>query len=397
MKCNQIAQQYGNMKNSTPSDFDASALPFDSNDMARGLRRWVEQESPSYDQPAVERILALAARDLAVLGADIQHVAGSGGFAGCVKATFPHPRKGEPGILIAGHMDTVHPVGTLAHFGWREEGELCFGPGVLDMKAGNYLSVEAIRQLQRAGRTTPLPVTVLFTGDEEVGTPANRALIEAEARRSRYVLVPEPARRNGGVVTGRYAIARFNLTTRGLPSHAGLRLDEGRSAVREMAHQILAIEALTDDEAGFNVGVVHGGQWANCVATHCEAKVLVSATTDEVLACAVERMMALKPVNPAVDVQVERDVVRPVWTTNDETWALYNHASALARSLGFEIPHQNSGGGSDGNFTGALGVPTLDGLGARGDGPHTLTEHIVTESLAERGRLMAALLATLGA
>jgi glutamate carboxypeptidase len=385
------------MKNITTSGFDAKSLAFDSNEMARGLRRWVEQESPSYDPVAVDRMLGLAARDLAVLGAEIQQIAGDAGFAGSVKATFPHPRKGEPGILIAGHMDTVHPVGTLRHFGWREESELCFGPGVLDMKAGNYLSVEAIGQLQRIGLTTPLPVTVLFTGDEEVGTPANRAVIEAEARRSRYVLVPEPARRNGGVVTGRYAIARFNLTTRGMPSHAGLRLDEGRSAVREMAHQIIAIEAMTDAEAGFNVGVVHGGQWANCVATHCEAKVLVSATTDEVLARAAEKMMALKPVNPAVEVHVEPDVVRPVWTTNDATWALYNHASALARDLGFEIPHQNSGGGSDGNFTGALGVPTLDGLGARGDGPHTLDEHIVTESLAERGRLMAALLATLGA
>lgn len=385
------------MKNMTILDFNAASLPFDSNEMARGLRGWVEQESPSYDPAAVEKMLALAARDLAVLGADIQHIAGTGGFAGCVKASLPHPRKGEPGILIAGHMDTVHPVGTLAHFGWREEGGRCFGPGVFDMKAGNYLSVEAIGQLRKAGLTTPLPVTVLFTGDEEVGTPANRAIIEAEARRNRYVLVPEPARRDGGVVTGRYAIARFNLTTRGKPSHAGLRLDEGRSAVREMAHQIIAIEAMTDDEAGFNVGVVHGGQWANCVATHCEAKVLVSATTDEVLARAAERMMALKPVNPAVEVHVEQDVIRPVWTTNDETWALYNHASALARNLGFGIPHQNSGGGSDGNFTGALGVPTLDGLGARGEGPHTLEEHIVTESLAERGRLMAALLATLGA
>lgn len=265
------------------------------------------------------------------------------------------------------------------------------------MKGGNYLSLEAIRQLQAAGLTTPLPITVLFTGDEEVGTPANRTIIEAEARRNRYVLIPEPGRRNGGVVTGRYAIARFNITTRGVPSHAGLRLDEGRSAVREMAHQILAIEAMSDSETGYNVGVIHGGQWANCVATICEAKVLVSATTDEVLARATARMMALKSVNPAVEIHVEQDVVRPVWTTNEESWALYRHAASLARNLGFEIPHQNSGGGSDGNFTGALGVPTLDGLGACGDGPHTLGEHIVTESLAARGRLMAALLGTLGA
>lgn len=381
---------------STPSlAFNVTELPFDSRQMARGLRSWVELESPSYDPRAVDRMLSVAARDMAVMGASVQFIPGSGDFAGAVKASFPHKRQGEPGILVCGHMDTVHPVGTTSHFPWREEDGLCFGPGVLDMKGGNYLTLEAIRQLARAGIDTPLPVTVLFTGDEEVGTPANRALIEAEARRNRYVLVPEPARRNGGVVTGRYAIARFTVRTYGQPSHAGLRLDEGSSAIREMAHQVLAIEALTDAETGFNVGVIQGGQWANCVTTLCEAKVLVSATTDEKLEAAARKMHALKARTSNVKVVVEDDVVRPVWTTKDETWALYNHASRIAKDLGFEIPHQNSGGGSDGNFTGALGIPTLDGLGARGDGPHTLQEHIVTESLAERGRLMAGLLATL--
>lgn len=379
----------------TPA-FSAAALPLDSDQMARGLRAWVEQESPSYDPVAVDRMLALAAREMAVMGAEIRFIPGNGSFAGAVKASFPHPAQGQPGILVAGHMDTVHPGGTLGHFPWRQEGGLCFGPGALDMKGGNYLTLEAIRQLSRAGIATPLPVTVLFTGDEEVGTPANRDLVEAEARRNRYALIPEPARRDGGVVTGRYAIARFTVRTLGKPSHAGLRLDEGSSAIREMAHQVLAIEALTDDETGFNVGVIQGGQWANCVTTHCHVKVLVSATTDEKLAAAARKMHALASRNPNVDVLVEDDVVRPVWTADDASWALYLHASRLARDLGFEIPHQSSGGGSDGNFTGALGVPTLDGLGARGDGPHTLQEHIVTESLAERGRLMAGLLATLG-
>lgn len=384
------------MQHSTDIEYDFTALPFDSHSMTKGLRRWVETESPSYDVAAVERMLGLAARDLASLGAGVEALAGVDGFAGAMRATLPHPRRGEPGILIMGHMDTVHPVGTLQHFPWREEGNRCYGPGVLDMKAGNYLSVEAIRQLQIAGIQTPLPVTVLFTGDEEVGTPANRTLIEAEARRNRIVLVPEPARRNGGVVTGRYAIARFTIRTSGKPSHAGLRLDEGSSAIREMAHQILAIEALTDADTGFNVGAVAGGQWANCVSTLCEAKVLVSATTDEVLASAHEKMMRLRPRDPEVELDVVSDVVRPVWTTDERTWELYHHASRLAQTLGFEIPHQNSGGGSDGNFTGALGVPTLDGLGARGDGPHTLREYIETDSLVERGRLMAALLATSG-
>src|SRR5690606_2143740 len=277
----------------------------------------------------------------------------------------------------------------------RQEGGRCNGPGILDMKGGNYLAVEAIRQLRRIGLATPLPVTVLFTSDEEVGSPSTRDLIEAEAARHKYVLVPEPARRNGGVVTGRYAIARFWLTTRGRPSHAGLRLSEGVSAIREMAQQILAIEAMTDEETGYSVGVVRGGRWVNCVSTSCQAEVLVSATTDEKLAEAIRRMETLQPVGSGTGVEVRTGVIRPVWTSNDGSWQLYEHARALAQSLGFDIPHQSSGGGSDGNFTGAMGVPTLDGLGVRGDGPHTLEEHIVSESLPERGRLMAALLATL--
>lgn len=249
--------------------------------------------------------------------------------------------------------------------------------------------------MQRASVSTPLPITVLFTSDEEIGSPSTRSLIEAEAARHKYVLVPEPARRNGGVVTGRYAIARFALSTRGRPSHAGLRLGEGVSAIREMAHQIIAIEKMTDEEAGFSVGVVRGGRWVNCVSATCEAQVLVSATTDQKLAEAIGRMTALAPIGADAGLSVETGVIRPVWTRSDASWALYEHASALAKDLGFEIPHQNSGGGSDGNFTGAMGIPTLDGLGARGDGPHTLEEFIVTESLAERGRLMAGLLATL--
>jgi glutamate carboxypeptidase len=379
------------------ASIDFTRLPFDLEDMTRGLRTWVECESPTYEREAVNAMMDLAARDLAILGAEIQRIPGSMGYGDCVKGVFPHEKAGEPGILILGHLDTVHPLGTIDGFSWRQEGERCYGPGVLDMKGGNYLSLEAVRQLKRASIATPLPVTVLFTSDEEVGSPSTRRLIEAEAARHKFVLVPEPGRRNGGVVTGRYAIARFNLTARGRPSHAGLRLSEGVSAIREMAHQIIAIEAMTDEETGFSVGVVHGGRWVNCVSTTCRAEVLVSATTDEKLEAAIGRMHALKPKGADVAVEVETGVVRPVWTKNDASWQLYEHAAALAKDLGFDIPHQSSGGGSDGNFTGALGIPTLDGLGARGDGPHTLEEHIVTESLVERARLMAALLTTLGA
>ena len=227
-------------------------LPFDSEAMLQGLRGWVECESPTWDAAAVERMLDIAARDMAIMGASIERIAGRQGFGGCVRARFPHPKQGEPGILIAGHFDTVHPVGTLEKLPWRREGDKCFGPGIYDMKGGNYLTLEAIRQLARASFTTPLPITVLFTPDEEVGTPSTRDIIEAEAARNKYVLVPEPGRANNGVVTGRYAIARFNLEAIGKPSHAGATLSSGRSAIREMARQIIAIDGMTTEDCTFS-------------------------------------------------------------------------------------------------------------------------------------------------
>src|SRR5947199_2881232 len=340
-------------------------------------------------------MLALAARDMAIMGPSIDRIAGRQGFAGCVRARFPHPKAGEPGILIAGHFDTVHPVGTLQKLPWRREDGKCFGPGLFDMKGGNYLTLEAIRQLARAAFTTPPPITVLFTRDEEAGTPSTRDIIEAEAARNKYVLVPEPGRANNGVVTGRYAIARFNLEAIGKPSHAGATLSAGRSAIREMARQIITIDGMTTEDCTFSVGVVHGGQWVNCVATTCTGEALSMAKRQADLDRGVERMLALSGSSNDVTFKVTRGVTRPVWEPDAGTMALYEQARSVARSLGTELPHASSGGGSDGNFTGAMGIPTLDGLGVRGGNAHTLEEYIEVESLAERGRLMAGLLATL--
>jgi len=370
-------------------------LPFDSEAMLQGLRGWVECESPTIDAPAVERMLDLAARDMAIMGAGIERIAGRQGFAGCVRARFPHPRAGQPGILIAGHLDTVHPIGTLQKLPWRRAGNLCFGPGIFDMKGGNYLALEAIRQLARTAFITPLPITVLFTPDEEVGTPSTRDLIEAEAARNKYVLVPEPGRPNNGVVTGRYAIARFNLEATGKPSHAGATLSQGRSAIREMARQILAIDAMTGDDCTFSVGIVHGGQWVNCVATSCTGEALSMAKRQADLDRGVERMLALSGTSDGVSFRVTRGVTRPVWEPNAATLKLFEQARGVARELGIDLTHGSAGGGSDGNFTGAMGIATLDGLGVRGADAHTLNEHIEIDSLAERGRLMAGLLATL--
>ncbi len=375
---------------------DPAELPFDADTMLDGLRTWIECESPTWDTAAVNRMMDIASRDLVIAGARIERVAGRMGFGDCVRATFPHPTPNVPGILVMGHLDTVHPIGTLETLSFRREHGRAWGPGIQDMKGGNYMALEAIRQLGRAGQQTKLPITCLLTSDEEVGSPSTRDLIEAEASRHRYVLVPEPARADGGVVTGRYAIARFNLEATGRPSHAGARPGDGRSAIREMARKLIEIEDMTTENCTFSVGVIHGGQWVNCVSTTCTGEALSMAKRQEDLDRGVADMLALSASSNDVQFHVTRGVVRPVWEANGKVMALYETARSIARGLGFDINAQSSGGGSDGNFTGAMGIATLDGLGVQGAGAHTLDEHIVIESLAYRGKLMAGLLASLG-
>ncbi|HLY90894.1 MAG TPA: M20/M25/M40 family metallo-hydrolase [Acetobacteraceae bacterium] len=370
-------------------------MPFDADTILDGLRTWIECESPTYDASAVNRMMDLASRDLIVAGARIERVAGRMGFGDCIRATFPHSTPNQPGILVMGHLDTVHPIGTLEKLPFRRNGSRAWGPGILDMKGGNYMALEALRQLGRAHIQTTLPVTVLFTSDEEVGSPSTRDLIEAEAARNKYVLVPEPARADGGVVTGRYAIARFNLEATGRPSHAGARLTEGRSAIREMARKLIEIEDMTTEDCTFSVGVIHGGQWVNCVTTTCTGEALSMAKRQEDLDRGVAAMLALGASSNDVQFRVTRGVTRPVWEPDAKVMALYEKARGIAEGLGYHIASQSSGGGSDGNFTGAMGIATLDGLGVQGAGAHTLDEHIVVDSLAYRGKLMAGLLATL--
>jgi len=374
---------------------DWNALPFDSDAMLAGLAAWVTCESPTFDAGAVNRMMDVASRDLVLAGARIERIAGRMGRGDCVRATFPHATPNVPGIVVMGHLDTVHPIGTLAHLPFRREDGLAYGPGILDMKSGDYIALEALRQLARANIATRLPITFLLTSDEEIGSPSTRDVIEAEAARHRYVLIPEPARPDGGVVTGRYAIARFNLEATGRPSHAGARLAEGRSAIKEMARKIIEIEDMTTDDCTFSVGVLHGGQWVNCVSTACVAEALSMAKRQEDLDRGVERMLALRAASNDTQFRVTRGVTRPVWEPDAKGMALYDRARAVARTLGFDIRSQSSGGGSDGNFTGAMGIATLDGLGVQGAGAHTLEEHIVVGSLAQRGKLLAGLLATL--
>lgn len=369
-------------------------LPFDDQAMLKGLKSWVECESPTFEPVAVGRMMDLAARDFATAGARIDHIAGAGGFGPCVRAHFPGVGESGPGILVLGHFDTVHPIGTIETLRWRQDGERCYGPGIYDMKGGIYLALEAIRQLAKAGIEQPLPVTFLLTSDEEVGTPANRELIEEEARRNKYVLIPEP----GGVssvVSGRYAIARFDLEAQGRPSHAGASLTDGRSALRYMARKIVEIEDMTTESCTFSVGVISSGSWVNCVPSICRAQALSMAKRQTDLDAAIERLMEHANREQGITFEVRRGVTRPVWEPDEGTLFLYEQARALASQLGLDLGHESAGGGSDGNFTGALGIPTLDGLGVVGGGAHTLEEYIVTSSLSQRGRLFAGLLATL--
>jgi len=373
-------------------------LPFDTEEMLDGLRPWIETESPTFEAAAVNRMMDLVQHEMAALGARVERIPGRMGLGDSLRATMPHPRAGEGGILLLGHMDTVHPVGTLKDLPFRREGDICYGPGLMDMKGGNYVYLDALRKLLAAGIDTSLPVTVLFTPDEEIGTPATRTLIENEAKRHRFVLVPEPARPDGGAVIGRYAIARFHLQTRGRPSHAGWALKDGRSAIAEMARHVAVIEGMTTDDCTFSVGVFNAGQWVNCVSSICDAEVLSMAKTQALLDDGVEKMLALNDDTGDVVMQVRRGVTRPVWEPDQQgTMEMLELANQVASEIGFHMTGQSAGGGSDGNFTGFLGLPTLDSIGVRGKGLHTLTEHIEVDSLVERARLAAGLFTRLGA
>jgi glutamate carboxypeptidase len=371
-------------------------LQFDSEEMLEGIREWVLVESPTYHREGVNRMMDLAEKEMTDLGAQIERVPGREGFGDTVKAVLPIDRSG-PGILILSHLDTVHTVGTLdSILPYRREGDRIYGPGIYDMKGGAYMAGYVLRQILTAGDGLHLPVTFMFIPDEEVGSPTTRDLIEAEAGQSKFVLVTEPAK-NGKLVTGRYAFARFKLIAEGKPSHAGSTLSRGRSAIREMAQQILRIEDMTDEEKGYtlSVGVISGGTFVNTVPIHCEAQVLAVMQTQGLFDELHERMVNLRSFNPDVKFVVTPGPVRPMFEPDENVIKLYETAEKIAKEIGFVPGHGTFGGGSDGNFTGAMGVPTLDGLGVCGGGAHTHSEYMLYSSLAPRAGLMAGLLKTL--
>ena len=368
---------------------------FDAEEIAAGIAEWASVESPSFDAAAVNRMMDLAERSMAGLGAAVERIPGRDGYGDVVRARFAW---GEgPGILVLGHLDTVHLVGTLAEtLAVKRDGDRLFGPGVLDMKGGMYLAVHAIEKVIEARERLSLPVTFLFIPDEEIGSPSTRSLIESEARASRYVLVPEPGK-PGKFVTGRHAFLRYKLHTYGRPAHAGVAKGVGRSAISVMAQLIAQVESFSDveREMTFRVGVVNGGNFVNVIPTECHAEILCVAPTPADFEEVQQRMGSLASPDPEVRLEVEPGVIRPLFTAQESTLELLDVAQRVARDVGLELGHGQFGGGSDGNFTGALGIPTLDGLGVCGDGVHTKQEHLLVSSLVPRARLFAGLLEAL--
>jgi glutamate carboxypeptidase len=364
-------------------------------EMIDELRTLVEHESPSHDKPALDSLARLLAGRLREQGGEVEIVARPDA-GNHVLARFPGQGSGRPALVLT-HFDTVWPKGTLATMPFREEGPRLYGPGVYDMKASLVMVLEALAAVRALNIDLPRPLIVAMTSDEEVGSASSRALIEGLARESEYVLVLEPPLADGSLKTARKGVGRFTVEVEGKAAHAGVAPERGASAIVELAHQVLKIQDLNDPAAGttVNVGVVHGGTTANVVPAWAVAQVDVRATS-LAAAGAVERALkARAPVTPGTQITLKGEFGRPPMERTAAVAGLFARAREVGRELGLELTEGSTGGGSDGNFTAALGVPTLDGLGALGGGAHAADEHIIIDSLSERGALLAALLLNL--
>jgi glutamate carboxypeptidase len=359
-------------------------------DMLDLLRQLVELESPSTDKAGTDRIGRFVAQIAREAGASVTLV--------------PQERwgdhvlvrwgEGEGGFLLLCHLDTVWPVGTLAERPWRVEGDKAFGPGCLDDKASAVVVLAALQGLADLGRAPSRPVTALFNSDEEVGSRSSRPLIEAEAAQAGVVFCVEPATPDGSLKVWRKGTARYVVTALGKAAHSGADHDKGVNAIAELAHQVLRLQGMTDYGLGttVSVGWVQGGTRTNIVPDRAEARVDVRVQT----AAEANRMVAafdeLQPVVPGARLTIEGGLSRPPMEESPVTLETFRRAQEIAAALGLTLTAGGSGGASDGNFTAAMGVPTLDGLGAVGDGAHSVGEYVLVPSLAERAALMAALL-----
>ena len=369
--------------------------PFDCKAILDGIRRWVEIETPTEAPAQVNKLVTVVAEGYRDLPVKIERVSG---VNGCGDHLIARSIWGQdtPGILVLSHLDTVHPMGFIERLPFKVEDDSAFGPGIYDMKGGAYIAYHAFRQLCAANENAALGITHLYVSDEEIGSPTSRALIEAEGLKAKYVLVTEPARDGGKIVTGRKGVARFEVFIKGVPAHAGSRPQDGRSAIRELANVIQTLEAMTDLKRGVtvNVGVVKGGSKPNVVPEEAYAevdlRVMTIADADEF----VPRILNLKSRTEGVTVKVTGELNRPPYEKGNAGAALYEHAKTLAAEIGFDLVDTFTGGGSDGKFT-APHTATLDGLGVDGQGAHTHYEQLYISSIEPRARLLYRLYQTL--
>lgn len=367
-------------------------------ELLEGILSWTRMGSSTFNVEGVNRMMTSAGDDAARLGLALERTAGSG-FGDTLVARLPGPDGATTGgVLVLGHLDTIQCGETVIDdVPIRVEDDRVYGTGVYDMKGGMRMALYGLEVLLRSGKRPTLPVTLMFIPDEEIGSPTTRPLIEAEARRQKYVLVPEPSH-DGRLVSGRHAFLRYKVTTRGRPAHAGVDNRNGISAIRAMAGIINRIERRSDLDSGetFSVGVVQGGLFVNVVPTTCHAEMLCVAPTEEALARVQHFMASLEGhLEDGVRVDIEPGPVRPLFRATPASLAVFELAAKIGEAIGFSLSHAQFGGGSDGNFTGALGIPTLDGLGVDGTGLHTPDEYMSRRTLVQRCHILTELMRTL--
>ena len=360
------------------------------------IRQLVEIESPSDVKQSVDRVGTVLASSFSQFGGRIRlHSADK--FGKHLQIDFRSRSKIKP-VLLLGHMDTVHSIGTLSKMPCCVSKGRVWGPGALDMKAGVALAQHVIEaMLAWHDGKLPRPVTVLLVSDEEVGSTSSRVITEKLARDAAAVLVLEPAYGlHGAVKTARKGVGEYTLQITGVAAHSGLDFEKGQSAVIELAHQVLAISKLVDVEGGvtLNVGKISGGTRTNVVPASATVTIDVRVASAKDVAEVDRKLRALKPFNLHCSISVTGRINRPPLERTEAVAGLYVKARNIAQQLGWDLEEAAVGGGSDGNFTAALGIPTLDGLGAVGEGAHAERESVVISELPRRAALLAGLIET---
>jgi glutamate carboxypeptidase len=370
-------------------------------EMLETLKRMVGIESPSDNKAAVDRLGQFLAQEFERIGGKVT-VDPQTKYGNHLKAEFSGSSSGKP-VMLLGHFDTVWPLGTLAGMPFRMDAGRAYGPGVYDMKAGIVMMLFAVRAIQAvaksAGKDTGRrPVIVLLDTDEEVGSATGRPLVEATARACEAVLVMEPAQGPlGHLKTSRKGVGAYTLRVHGQASHAGVDFEKGHSAIVELARQILEVAKFTNLSRGttVNPGVIQGGTRSNVVAAEAWVVVDVRIAHAADAAELEQQFAALRPFDPHCTLEVSGGLNRPPMERSEGTARMFRVAQQLAQTIGMALDESSTGGGSDGNFTAAMGIPTLDGLGAVGEGAHAVQESIVIEELPRRAALLAGLVETL--